>query len=86
MKRAFYVLAAAVVVAAVTVVVVVVFAVAGGGSEEPDVVACKDAMRRQFDAATATGAAGTRPEECVGVDDETLERLAGELIAERLEG
>lgn len=52
----------------------------------PDVDACKAAMHKQYEAAIATGEKGQRPDDCKGVDDKTLERLAGEVITEQLNG
>jgi len=45
-------------------------------------VACKQAMREQLRAAIESGAEGTRPPACAGLDDETLRRLAGEVMSE----
>lgn len=60
----------------------------GGCGGEPDIAACKAAMKEQYTTATEKpdSPAATRPEACEGVDDETLQRLAGEIIAESLEG
>lgn len=63
----------------------VLVAACGGG--EPDLAACEDAMRAQFDAAMADPNAeeGTRPAECDGVSDADLERIAGEIIGDAFE-
>ncbi|MGW9371181.1 hypothetical protein ACWGVR_14360 [Streptomyces xanthophaeus] len=55
-------------------------------SAEADEAACKAAMHEQYEAAVATGAQGQRPDDCKGVDDETLQRLSGEVITEQLNG
>jgi hypothetical protein len=74
-------------VAAVLAAFVMVFGAAGCGSE-PDVAACKAAMKEQFKEATAdpAGPDATRPAECDGVDDATLQRLAGEVMGEAVGG
>lgn len=55
---------------------------------KPDVAACKAAMKVQFQEGMATpgGPTGSKPQACVGVDDATLQRLVGEILAEALEG
>lgn len=53
-------------------------------SSQPDEAGCKTAMRQQLKDATATGAKGSQPEACQGLDDATLQRLAGEVITEQL--
>lgn len=55
-----------------------------GSDSKPDIAACKTAMGKQVDEAMAAGeeaVEGTRPAACDGVDDKTLERLAGEITA-----
>lgn len=69
--------------AAVTLALLALTACSSG---EPNVAACKAAMHKQYDAAIATGEQGKRPNDCQGVDDKTLERLAGEVITEQLNG
>lgn len=68
---------------AAAAVTVLALTLAGCGSE-PDVAACKNAMHKQYSEAKATGAEGTRPAACEGVDDKTLERLVGEVLQEQL--
>lgn len=77
------------------VAAVLVLAVTGCGSNDKqapaptvDVAACKAAMKAQFAQATTNPDAleGTRPAACQGVDDATLQRLAGEVIGEATEG
>jgi major membrane immunogen (membrane-anchored lipoprotein) len=53
-------------------------------SDTPDTAACKAAMEKQLTDAIDTGAEGTRPAACEGIDDATLKRLAGEAISDRL--
>lgn len=57
------------------------------GGSEPDLAACEEAMRAQFDAAMddPNGEEGTRPAECDGVSDADLERIASEIIGEAFE-
>ncbi|MEU9616908.1 hypothetical protein AB0D56_36110 [Streptomyces sp. NPDC048209] len=55
-------------------------------STDADPKACKNAMAQQADEAIAAGEAaeeGKRPQACEGVDAETLQRIAGELISEQ---
>ncbi|MFF0080231.1 hypothetical protein ACFYR1_11095 [Streptomyces canus] len=52
-----------------------------------DPAACKSAMRKQFQDAIDSGASatpGTRPSQCDGVDSKTLEKYAGELMADQV--
>lgn len=53
-----------------------------------DPAACKKAMSVQLKAAIEDPAAKAmgRPSECGGLDDETLQRLAGEVLAEQVGG
>ncbi|WP_412079032.1 hypothetical protein ACLF6K_37445 [Streptomyces xanthophaeus] len=53
-------------------------------SGEADVAACKAAMRQQYEDAATASKEGTRPAACAGVDDKTLQRLAGEVLTEKL--
>lgn len=53
--------------------------------DDPDPVACKQAMRRQFvEGARGDGGGSVRPPECEGIDDATAERLAAEVMREVL--
>lgn len=61
-------------------------ALVGCGDDGPDIKACEQAMRQQFEEAASSGAEGERPGECDGVSDAELERLAGEIIGEQFEG
>jgi hypothetical protein len=60
------------------------FLAACDGSE-PDLAACEQAMRDQFDAAMATGEEGSRPAACEGVSDEKIADIAMEIIGEAFE-
>ncbi|MEU9793818.1 hypothetical protein AB0E27_24855 [Streptomyces sparsogenes] len=51
----------------------------------PNVAACKQAMQQQFEDAIATGAEGSRPAACIGVDDATLRRLVEEIMSEGMD-
>jgi hypothetical protein len=51
----------------------------------PDIEACEQAMRDQFDAAMATGEEGSRPSACEGVSDEKVADIAMEIIGEAFE-
>ncbi|MFF5445478.1 hypothetical protein [Streptomyces sp. NPDC012888] len=48
--------------------------------------ACKAAMHKQYEQAKANGKEGSQPAACKGLDDATLQRLAGEVIQEQLNG
>lgn len=50
-----------------------------------NVAACKKAMEKQFEDAIETGAEGSRPPACLGVDDATLRRLVEEIMSEGME-
>ncbi|MFI8297299.1 hypothetical protein ACIGCZ_15300 [Streptomyces nigra] len=50
---------------------------------EADPAACKAAMEEQFAEALASGKEGTRPDACEGIDDKTLQQLAGEVIGDQ---
>lgn len=52
---------------------------------EADPAACKAAMVQQLKDATEDGEKGTRPPACKGLDDKTLERLAGKATNEWLD-
>lgn len=53
----------------------------------PNVAACETAMRQQLAQAQDPNApSGTRPPECAGVDDATLQRLAEKIMGEVLNG
>ncbi|MFJ5893776.1 hypothetical protein [Streptomyces californicus] len=54
--------------------------------EKPDAAACKTAMAKQLYQAIADGdqaEESSRPAACNGVDDKTLQRIAGELTTEK---
>lgn len=55
------------------------------GDTAADPAACKAAMEKQFDDALASGKEGSRPDACDGIDDKTLQKLAGEVASEQLE-
>src|SRR5881409_2885258 len=62
-------------------------ACSGGDDAKADPAACKTAMRKQFKDAIDAGAIatpGTRPSQCDGVDTKTLEKYAGELMADQV--
>ncbi|MFJ6810642.1 hypothetical protein ACIQRK_32340 [Streptomyces anulatus] len=71
-----------------TTTAVILLALTGCSSDsEPDTAACKTAMAKQLGQAMADGdeaAEGERPTECDGVDDETLQRIAGELTGDQI--
>ncbi|WP_371624059.1 hypothetical protein OG245_15210 [Streptomyces sp. NBC_01116] len=73
---------------ALTTTAVVLLALTGCSSDpKPDTAACKTAMAKQLGQAMADGdeaAEGDRPTECDGVDDETLQRIAGELTGDQI--
>lgn len=50
-----------------------------------DPAACKAAMEKQFDDALASGKEGSRPAECDGIDDKTLQKFVGEIAGEQLD-
>jgi hypothetical protein len=54
-----------------------------GNSDDPD--ACKAALLQQPKEPTETVKEGERPAACEGLDDKTVERLAGEATTEWLE-
>ncbi|MFI7291312.1 hypothetical protein ACIBRY_32385 [Streptomyces anulatus] len=72
-----------------TATVAALLALTGCSSEpdpKPDIAACKTAMVKQVDEAIAAGEEavdGKRPAACDGVDDKTLERLAGEITKDK---
>lgn len=58
------------------------------GSTVADEAACKKAMTAQYKEAAAKGdkaPEGTKPQACQGIDDKTLQKLAGEVMSEYLE-
>jgi len=64
----------------------ILLALTSCSSDTTDPGACKTAMAKQLDKAVDAGdqaKPGTRPAACDGVDDKTLQRLTGELIAEQ---
>ncbi|MEU1474532.1 hypothetical protein [Streptomyces sp. NPDC005760] len=59
----------------------------GSSSADADPAACKAAMRKQLQDAIDAGASatpGTRPSECDGIAAKTLEKYAGELMADQV--
>ncbi|MEU0181787.1 hypothetical protein ABZ312_11450 [Streptomyces sp. NPDC006207] len=73
--------------AAVTAALLLAPLTACSGGSEPDVAACKAAMAKQLDTAVKAGdkaEEGSRPAECEGVDNKTLERIVGEVTEEQL--
>ncbi|MGW9595400.1 hypothetical protein ACWHLZ_34515 [Streptomyces chartreusis] len=59
-------------------------ALTGCNSEaKADPTACKAAMEKQFAEALASGKEGTRPDACDGIDDKTLQKLAGEVVGDQ---
>ncbi|MEI5036033.1 hypothetical protein RB201_35595 [Streptomyces sp. S1A(2023)] len=70
-----------------TTTAVILLALTGCSSDQkPDIAACKTAMTKQVDQAMAAGEEavdGKRPASCDGVDDKTLERLAGEITKDK---
>ncbi|RSO09915.1 hypothetical protein DMH26_00580 [Streptomyces sp. WAC 05379] len=50
---------------------------------EADPAACKAAMEKQFAEAIASGKEGSRPDACDGIDDKTLQKLAGEVVGDQ---
>ncbi|MFE5090617.1 hypothetical protein ACFRCI_09475 [Streptomyces sp. NPDC056638] len=58
----------------------------GSSDNKADPAACKTAMAKAFDDAMAAGdkaEQSKRPAACAGVDDKTVQRIAGELISEQ---
>ncbi|MFF0728402.1 hypothetical protein [Streptomyces sp. NPDC004134] len=57
-----------------------------GSSDAGDgnVADCKSAIAEQMQAAADTDAEGHRPAACIGIDDKTLQRIAGELLEDEL--
>jgi hypothetical protein len=45
-----------------------------------DASACKLAMAKQFQEAMNSGKTGTRPQECNGIDDATVQKYAEEIL------
>ncbi|MER5892291.1 hypothetical protein [Streptomyces sp. NPDC001876] len=74
--------------AALTAATLLALTLTGCSSDTADSAACKTAMAKQLAAATAAGdqaKPGTRPEACDGVDDQTLQRITGELISDQVD-
>jgi hypothetical protein len=62
-------------------------ACSSGDDAKADTGACKTAMRKQLQDAIDAGASatpGTRPSECDGIAAKTLEKYAGELMADQV--
>jgi hypothetical protein len=62
-------------------------ACSSGSDSKADPASCKTAMRKQLRDSIAAGdkaTPGTRPPQCTGVDDKTLEKYAGDLMTEQL--
>ena len=76
------------------IIFVIAFLVTGADIGDPNLAACKAAMREDFEQGTQDSAAATvggpgestRPPECKGIDDETAQRLAEEVMNEALDG
>lgn len=59
------------------------------GDDTPDLEACETAMRAQLEEGMSSGSEGAEarePAECQGVPKAELERIAGELVADQLNG
>ncbi|MFF7949411.1 hypothetical protein [Streptomyces griseorubiginosus] len=62
-------------------------ACSSGDDANADPAACKSAMRKQLQDAIDAGASatpGTRPTECDGINNKTLEKYAGQLMADQV--
>lgn len=62
-------------------------ACSSGGDAKADPSACKAAMRKQLQdgiTAGATATPGTRPSQCDGIDDKTLQKYASDLVSDQL--
>jgi hypothetical protein len=62
-------------------------ACSNGSDAKVDPAACKTAMRKQLQDAIDSGASatpGTRPSQCDGVDTKTIQKYAGELMADQV--
>jgi hypothetical protein len=73
--------------AALLALIAALTACSSGSGTKADPAACKTAMRKQLQDAIDTGASatpGTRPSQCDGVDAKTLEKYAGELMADQV--
>jgi hypothetical protein len=51
-----------------------------------EALACKLAMVKQFQEALNSSKTGTRPEECKGIDDKTVQKYAEEILSEAFDG
>lgn len=75
------------------VIAAIAFGPVGCGEDEPDLAACKAAMKKELEEVTEAIAKGSQPTSsaesqtaCKGVDDATLERLGKEVFREASEG
>lgn len=66
----------------VTLLALAALAVGCGGDAEADPAACRAAMEKQFEDAK-DGKEGSRPDECDGVDDKTVQKYAEEIVADQ---
>lgn len=53
------------------------------GSDKADPAACKAAMEKQLKDAAADGTEGSRPDECDGIDDKTVQKYAEEIVSDQ---
>ncbi|MEU9789096.1 hypothetical protein AB0E27_00480 [Streptomyces sparsogenes] len=60
-------------------------AACSSNGNEYNVAACKKALQQQFEEAIASGKEGNPPFACLGLDEATLRRLAGEIISENMD-
>lgn len=70
------------VIAAIALVVLVSHTKKPIVNASPNPVACKVAMTKQLKEAMETGKRGNKPNECQGIDDKTLAKIAEEVLAE----
>ncbi|MER7565971.1 hypothetical protein ACGFWE_31325 [Streptomyces sp. NPDC048523] len=73
--------------AALLVLTAALTACNGGDDAKADPAACKGAMRKQLQDAIDAGASatpGTHPSQCDGIATKTLEKYAGELMADQV--
>lgn len=75
---------AALAAAALTTALLTACSSGSDDTSKPHTAACKAAMQKQLADAIDTSAEGQRPPECAGIDDETLQRLMGDTISDRL--
>lgn len=62
-------------------------ACSGGSDAKADPAACKAAMRKQLQDGIAAGdkaTPGTRPAQCTGIDDKTLQKFAADLMTDQI--